>query len=82
MKFLPLIFAAVVYVCYGVVHPEWFNYHEQYQLFMFGWDYLSEHLSYASGVSVYLSERFFSYTIKIRVRGAKDCVSGISAGGN
>ena len=56
MKFLPLIFAAVVYVCYGVVHPEWFNYHEQYQLFMFGWDYLSEHLSYASGVSVYLSE--------------------------
>ncbi|MBR2103996.1 MAG: hypothetical protein IJ933_01785 [Bacteroidales bacterium] len=50
------LFAAVIYVCYGVVHPEWFNYHEQYQLFMFGWDYLSEHLSYASGLTEYVSE--------------------------
>ena len=50
------LFAAVIYVCYGVVHPEWFNYHEQYQLFMFGWDYLSERLSYASGLTVYVSE--------------------------
>lgn len=56
MKYLPLIFSAVIFVCYGVLHPEWFNYHEQYQLFMFGWDYLSERLSFASGAAVYLSE--------------------------
>lgn len=51
-----VLFAAVIFVCYGVVHPEWFNYHEQYQLFMFGWDYLSERFSYASGAAVYVSE--------------------------
>ena len=50
------LFAAVVYVCYGVVHPEWFNYHEQYQLFMFGGEYLGEHLAVASGLSGYLAE--------------------------
>lgn len=55
------LFAAVIYVCYGMVHPEWFNYHEQYQLFMFGWDYLSEHLSYASGMAVWLSEFFVQF---------------------
>ncbi|MCR5454302.1 MAG: DUF6057 family protein [Bacteroidales bacterium] len=61
MKFLPAVFAVIVFVCYGVVHPEWFNYHEQYQLFMFGWDYLSAHLSVASGMSGYLAEMLVQF---------------------
>ncbi len=52
----PVVFAAVVFVCYGVLHPEWFNYHEQYQLFMFGWEYLSEHVAVASGMAGYMAE--------------------------
>jgi len=57
MKYIvfPLFFA-VVYFIYAFVHPEWCNYHEQYQMFMFGWDYLADHLSIASGMADYLAE--------------------------
>ena len=56
MKFLPAVFAVIVFVCYGVFHPEWFNYHEQYQLFLFGGEYLAEKLKVASGLAGYLGE--------------------------
>lgn len=53
---LSSLFAVAVFVCYGVFHPEWFNYHEQYQMYMFGWDYLAEHLAVSSGFADYLAE--------------------------
>ncbi len=49
-------FFAVVYIIYGFVRPEWCNFHEQYQMFLFGWDYLSDHLSIPSGTADYLAE--------------------------
>ena len=56
MKFLPAVFAVIVFVCYGFFYPEWFNYHEQYQLFLFGGEYLVEKMKVASGLAGYLSE--------------------------
>lgn len=49
-------FLAVIYWIYGIVRPEWCNFHEQYQMFLFGWDYLADHLCVASGMADYLAE--------------------------
>lgn len=57
MKYItPAAFFAVVYWIYAFVRPEWCNFHEQYQMFLFGWDYLAGHLSIASGMADYLAE--------------------------
>ena len=50
------VFFAVIYWIYGFVRPEWCNFHEQYQMFLFGWDYLTDHLSVASGMADYAAE--------------------------
>ncbi len=49
-------FFAVIFWIYGFVRPEWCNFHEQYQMFLFGWEYLAEHLSIASGMADYAAE--------------------------
>jgi len=63
---IPSAFFAVMYVFFGIIHPEWLNFQEQYQMFLFGWDYLADHLSVPSGVADYLGEfvvQFFYYPL-------------------
>ncbi len=56
-KHIPtIVFFAVAFVTYGLMHPEWLNFHEQFQLFQFGREYLLEHLGYASGLAIYIGE--------------------------
>lgn len=52
---LPLI-AVVVFVVWMFVHPEYLNYHEQNQLFLFTGDYLVERLSVPGGLADWVSE--------------------------
>ncbi len=55
-KIIAAVFAALAFCFWAFWHPEWLNFHEQYQMFLFSWDYLKEHLALPGGMGVYLSE--------------------------
>ena len=55
-KIIAAVFAALVFCFWAFGYPEWLNFHEQYQMFLFSWDYLMEHLALPGGVGVYISE--------------------------
>ncbi len=56
-----IVFFAVAFVTYGFMYPEWLNFHEQFQLFQFGWEYLSDRLSIVSGFAIYVGEFFVQF---------------------
>lgn len=55
-RLFSLIFVVTALLFWIFFRPEWLNYHEQYQLFQFSFDYLIEHLSLPGGMAVYASE--------------------------
>ncbi|MCR5455258.1 MAG: DUF6057 family protein [Bacteroidales bacterium] len=55
-KLTAALLALAAFVFWAFVRPEWLNFHEQYQMFLFSWDYLAEHLSLPGGMSVYFGE--------------------------
>lgn len=55
------VFAILAFLFWAFVHPEWLNFHEQYQLFLFSSDYLIEHLALPGGFVVWLSEFFVQF---------------------
>ncbi len=55
-KIIAAVFAALAFCFWAFWHPEWLNFHEQYQMFLFSWDYLVEHLALPGGMGVYISE--------------------------
>lgn len=61
-KIFPLIFF-VVAATYGLFRPELFNFHEQYQFFVFDLDYLVDHLIVPSEMSDYVAEFFVQFFI-------------------
>jgi len=56
IKIIAAVFAALAFCFWAFGYPEWLNFHEQYQMFLFSWDYLMEHLALPGGMGVYLSE--------------------------
>ncbi|MCQ2252611.1 MAG: DUF6057 family protein [Bacteroidales bacterium] len=61
-KIIPLIFF-VVAATYGFFRPELFNFNEQNQFFMFGAEYLMEHLAIPSEISGYVAEFLVQFFI-------------------
>lgn len=45
-----------VFLFWAVAHPESLSFYEQYQMFLFSWDYLFEHLVVAGGMAEYAAE--------------------------
>ena len=45
-----------IYVFWLHSHPEALSFREQYQMFLFSWDYLLEHLLIAGGMAEYIGE--------------------------
>ena len=41
---------------WAFIKPEWLNFHEQYQLFLFSTSYLTQHLVLPGGIAIYLGE--------------------------
>ena len=41
---------------WAFIKPEWLNFHEQYQLFLFSTSYLTQHLALPGGIAIYLGE--------------------------
>lgn len=50
-----------VFLFWAFAHPEALSYHEQYQMFLFSWDYLFEHLRVAGGMAEYVAEFFVQF---------------------
>jgi len=61
-RIIPLIFF-VVAATYGFFRPELFNFNEQNQFFMFGSEYLMEHLTIPSEMSGYVAEFLVQFFI-------------------
>ncbi len=55
-KLSALVFALAAFVFWAFVRPEWLNFHEQYQLFQFSTEYLTDYLALPGGMAVYASE--------------------------
>jgi hypothetical protein len=60
-----VLFLAFVFLFWDICHPEYLNYHEQNQLFLFSSDYLYSRIAIAGGLADYISEflvQFFYYS--------------------
>lgn len=55
------VFFAVVFCFWLFLHPEALSFHEQYQMFLTTWTYLSDHLTVAGGVAEYIAEFFIQF---------------------
>ncbi len=55
------ILFAVVFSFWLFMHPEALSFHEQYQMFLSTWAYLSGHLSVVGGVAEYIAEFFIQF---------------------
>ncbi len=60
-RILNLFFFVLAFCFWLFWHPEWLNFHEQYQMFLFSFDYLKEHLALPGGFVVWLSEFFVQF---------------------
>ena len=50
------LFGAAIFAFWMWLYPQALSYHEQYQLFLFTWDYLAQRLSVSGGLADWLSE--------------------------
>ncbi|MEE3417163.1 MAG: DUF6057 family protein, partial [Prevotella sp.] len=60
-----VLFLVFVFLFWEIWHPEYLNYHEQNQLFLFSSDYLYSRIAIAGGLADYISEflvQFFYYS--------------------
>ncbi len=55
------ILFAVVFFFWLFMHPEALSFHEQYQMFLTTWAYLSDHLSVVGGMAEYIAEFFVQF---------------------
>ena len=59
-KYISAAVSVAVFLCVMLfwlcVHPEWLNYHEQNQLFLFSWSYFVERLSLPGGLADWMGE--------------------------
>lgn len=55
------ILFAVVFFFWLFMHPEALSFHEQYQMFLTTWAFLSDHLSVVGGVAEYIAEFFTQF---------------------
>ncbi len=78
-KIIFLIFAFLSFCFLAFVHPEWLNFHEQYQLFEFSTDYFVEHIVLPGGFVVWFSEFFvqFFYNNFLGALVMTGCLTGI-----
>lgn len=64
-KSISILLGIFVFLFWGVLHPEYLNYHEQNQLFLFSWDYFVQRVALPGGLADWISEflvQFYYYT--------------------
>ena len=55
-RIIAAVFAVLAFCFWAFMRPEWLSYHEQYQMFLFSFDYLKEHLLLPGGFAVWTAE--------------------------
>ena len=60
-KIITIVFAIFAFCFWAFYRPEWLSFHEQYQLFLFSFDYLFEHLALPGGFAVWTAEFFVQF---------------------
>lgn len=68
-RILTLAYVLSIFIFWAFIHPESISYQEQYQLFLFDYDYLSERVSIVGGIANYIAE-FVTQFYYINVVGA------------
>ena len=63
-KSISILFGVFIFLFWGVLHPEYLNYHEQNQLFLFSWDYFAQRVVLPGGLADWIGEflvQFYYY---------------------
>ena len=63
-KSISILFGVFIFLFWGVLHPEYLNYHEQNQLFLFSWDYFVQRVVLPGGLADWIGEflvQFYYY---------------------
>ena len=60
-KSISILLGIFVFLFWGVLHPEYLNYHEQNQLFLFSWDYFAQRIALPGGLADWISEFFVQF---------------------
>ena len=63
-KSISILFGVFILLFWGVLHPEYLNYHEQNQLFLFSWDYFVQRVVLPGGLADWIGEflvQFYYY---------------------
>ena len=55
-KSISILFGVFILLFWGVLHPEYLNYHEQNQLFLFSWDYFVQRVVLPGGLADWIGE--------------------------